>query len=494
MSRPQSDRLSAGLLNRRCFQSLMAGAAFGVASVGSLAVGAESVTLQPSSSPLMRVRVEMELEGNVNVPDNPLVSRKSELVVPLKSEAKFEYEERYHRNQAGDSIPALERFYHEAQSVSTLNESKSAIRLRDSVRDVHVRRESLPETTYALEDYFTHDEVQLLRLPVSSAAVDQLLPTKPIAVGDKFAPNKDVLASLLNLASVESATVELEVKDIDDKQVRFEIKGDIDGSVEGVPTVIRTVGKITYDRKLKTSTWLAIAVHETREIGKAEPGFDVAATIKMLRKPIGTPAGLPSKAPSIPVKIPENRMYVDLKSEQIEVAMLMDRRWKMMFDVPGSAMMRMIDNDRSIAQCNLRKLASLEAGKQWTLEAFQKDVQQTLGDKLTALVEADQRVSAAGLRVLRVVGQGQVEGVQIQWVMLHFSDDFGRRVQATFTMDGESIAKFAGADVQLADSLRFLTTKTDDIESENTKPKGVATIQQEETRVADNPVSASDLR
>jgi len=59
--------------------------------------------------------------------------------------------------------------------------------------------------------------------------------------------------------------------------------------------------------------------------------------------------------------------------------------------------------------------------------------------------------------VMRVTAQGTVQGVPIQWIMMHFSDDSGRRVLATFTMDGKSVDDFAGSDIQLASTLRFLT-------------------------------------
>ena len=133
----------------------------------------------------------------------------------------------------------------------------------------------------------------------------------------------------------------------------------------------------------------------------------------------------------------------------------MDRRWRTMKDVPGAAMMRMIEDDRSIAQCDFRPLVDLQPGAQWTLEAFQADVKQTLGEQLSDLIEADQRVSESGLRVLRVTAQGSVEGVPIQWIVLHFSDDSGRRVLATFTMEGDHVEVFAGSDMQLASTLRF---------------------------------------
>jgi hypothetical protein len=185
--------------------------------------------------------------------------------------------------------------------------------------------------------------------------------------------------------------------------------------------------------------------------------------------------------------IPADRLLVELSSREVGFRALMDRRWRMMRDVPGSAMMRMIDNDRSIAQCNVRPLARLPEGKQWTLEAFQQDVARTIGNRLSTLVEADRRVSDAGLRVLRVTAHGEVEGVPIQWVMLHFSDDSGRRLLATFTMDVQSVEKFAGADVQLANSLQF-SADVGDSSGQDASPAGAGQLtdgEQAESRSED---------
>ena len=442
---------------RRKFVSHLASAVAVVAGGASIANAADAPTqfqIQPNS--LMRVRIEVDLKGNVNVPSNPLISREKEKSVPLTSSALFDYEERYHDRDDSKSV-AIERFYHKASSTRDIAKASTVINMRDSVRQVHIRRDQLPETTYAVDDYFTQEELGLIKIPVCSAAVDQLLPTKAVSVGEKYKVGEAEIASLLNLAAVNKTDVEIEVVEIKSTRAKFQMTGNVHGSVNGVPTMMRVVGKMTFDREIGTCTWLAIALHETRDIGKAEPGFDVAATIKMVRQPLPKVVALPARPFKFTATVPSNRMYVDLQSKSIDVAMLMDRRWKIMRDITGSVMMRMIDNDNSIAQCNIRPLASLEAGKQWTLEAFQQDIKTALGSQLSEFLQADQRLSASGLRVMRVVAQGSAEGVPIQWIMLHFSDDSGRRVQATFTMESDSVTKFAGADVQLANSLRFTT-------------------------------------
>lgn len=320
---------------------LLASACLAAGAVGFSPIDAaepQGVLLVPSAKSLFRVRVEMELEGNVNIPRNALVSRKSALSLPIKSQAKLDYEERFRRPPGADSgeVTTAERYYHEASSTSELNRTQHVGSLRDSVRETVVRREMLPEVIYATDDYFQRDELELLRLPVSSVAVEQLLPTERVQVESEYKPNQAAMVSVLNLTSVEASDVIAKVVALSDQEARIQFRGKVDGSLDGVPTVLRTTGKLTFDRQRGVCTWLAIAIHETREIGISEPGFDIAATVKMVREPLEQPIALSSPARPIDVTapIPEDRLYIELTSEPLGFSTLMDRRWRMMRDVP----------------------------------------------------------------------------------------------------------------------------------------------------------------
>ena len=121
-------------------------------------------------------------------------------------------------------------------------------------------------------------------------------------------------------------------------------------------------------------------------------------------------------------------------------------------------MMRMIENDRGVAQCDVRAAGAMAAGVQLTMPAFIADVKQSLGTRFGQLLESREELNESGLRTLRVTAQGLVEGVPVQWVFLHFSDDSGRRLLATMTVGGSEIDSFSGADVQFGASLRFIPT------------------------------------
>ena len=459
-------------LDRRKFL-ITAATVLGVAPGVSRGTDSSGVLLRSGRQDLYRIRMEVEMKGNVNLPGNPMISREKTLKLPIDSQASLEYEERLHlaataavskaASQTAETVTpsdrciAAERYYHRAQAESSLNQTQHSVQLRDSVRDTIVRHDSHPEQIYGIEDFFERDELELLHAPVSSMAIDQLLPVKPISLGSKYTISADSMASVLNLTTVMSCKVNAEVVALNEKEVRIQLRGDVDGAIDGVPTIIRTIGKLTFDRELSSCTWLAMALHDTREIGRAEPGFDVAATIKMLRQPLKTTIALPTEVRKIDVSKPAsaNLQFVSVKSEELGLRVLMDRRWRMMKDQPQGAMMRMVKNDLSIGQCDIQRVPPPADGQPWSLTAFESSVQILLGEQFIEMVESDERTTASGTRVLRAVANGSAEGVPIRWVLMHLSDESGKQIVATFTMEGSNIDAFGSSDMQFASSLQF---------------------------------------
>ena len=115
----------------------------------------------------------------------------------------------------------------------------------------------------------------------------------------------------------------------------------------------------------------------------------------------------------------------------------------------------MVDNDRSIGQCDIQPITQLVDDQPWSLTAFESNVQVLLGEQFVEMVESDERVTASGTKILRAVADGSAEGVPIRWVMMHLSDESGKQLVATFTMEGNNIDAFGSSDMQFAGSIRF---------------------------------------
>ena len=479
--------------HRRQFMATLA-AAMGMlhmndgASAGTTQQSPGPIAIRPDTTAITRVRMEMEIEGNVDIAKNPLVSREMDMQLPLVSDAVFDYEEQRgrtgpRRGQTGSSDTRsnvgviAERFYHQAGSDWRLNKTLTQRRLRTSARRVVVDRRALPETIYCNDEYLTRQEVDLLRCPVSSLMIDALLPAAVTEVGDRHHPDLDSVAETLNLSAAETSDVVLEVTEIAGDRVKFELRGTVVGSAAGVPTEIKTVGKLTFDTQSSLVSWAALALHEKRDIGVCEPGFDLRATVRMVRqsKPRSSrAAGFGSPRVIAPVGR-DSRTIARLRSDSLRVSAMMDRRWQSMSDLSGAAVWRMTQNDRSVAQCDLRSLSPLSGGQTWTMQDFISDIRQTLGNQLGDIVDRSQSRSPAGLDVLSVTATGSSGGVPVRWVMLHVvvppstaSDtestaSAGERLLATFTMDGGQVDEFAGSDDQFIATLQIGDSADDDL-------------------------------
>jgi hypothetical protein len=421
------------------------------------AAAAESTqaALLPGSDVLFRVRMQLEVEGNIHLARDPVRSREKARELPLQSESVLDYEERLTRDDSGVTR-AARRYYYEAESEATTGGQTGSSRLRKGLRRLTARLSNGPEILYSGENFLNHEELDLLQSPLSSLALDRILPPDEVSVDETWTPEEVALARLLNLDAVQRCTVRGKVAELSDQQAKLQLTGRIDGAVDGVATGIDLAGKLTFDLQKAAVTWCALALREKREIGIGRPGFEVAATVKMRREPLAAANAVRNSEPvAWKDTIPRPRLLVNVRSTRTGFSGLLDRPWRVISDAPGQTTLRMVEADRAIAQCDVRPLPDMKPGQQLTLEAFQIEIRKTLGDQFGELLEAEEGLNGGGLRTLRVAVVGMVQQVPVQWVFLHFSDDSGRRLGATFSLESSQVDAFLGSDAQLANSLQF---------------------------------------
>jgi hypothetical protein len=419
-----------------------------------------SVSLTPAVKDLYRVRMEIAIEGNVNVPKNSLISKERAKQLPVRGTSTIDYEERFTRNAATQPA-AAKRYYYEAVSETTISGNTSLRQLRKASSRAVAHVSNGPEIIVGEKGYLTHDEIELLHTPICSLAIDSLLPNKPVSKGESWPINDERLATLLNLDAVQQSTLVGEVVAIEKDAVKLQLKGRVDGSIDGVPTSLDLAGKVTFDRPSQAVSWLALAVREVREIGKAKPGFEIAATIKLVRQSLDKPNAIVDETPlDLAAGISPRQMLVQIESAPGKFTAFMDRDWRVISDKAGLTTLRMVSDDKAISQCELRPLTNLKAGEQLTLEAYQAEIKKSLEQRFGEFIEAEEGLNGGGLRAMRVAVQGQVQDVPVQWVFLQFSDDNGRRLGATFTVESANVETFGGSDAQLANSLYFHNSST----------------------------------
>lgn len=348
------------------------------------------------------------------------------------------------------------RHYDRAEAKIDVDKGNLAPGLRGDRRLVAAQIEDAQVTLFSPQGQLTREELDLIDLPANSLLVDRLLPEGPVAQGETWAHDDDLVLSLFRLDRVAKQTLASTLTQIDEDAALIEMAGRIDGAVDGVPTRIDVKGKYRFDRKTRRIDWLGLLVHEDRDAGHVGPGLEVVARLRMQiagrdgseRLADGALAGLalePNDALTRLVFEPERGGW----------RMEHDRRWFTTHSDAQLAFLRLIERGDFIAQCNIAVLDPVEPGKQATLEQFQEDIRQALGDRLGEFVEAGQKANGQDYRVLRVVARGTVSELPIEWHYYLVADKHGRQVSFTFTVEGPLARQLGQMDQQMIASLRF---------------------------------------
>jgi hypothetical protein len=140
-----------------------------------------------------------------------------------------------------------------------------------------------------------------------------------------------------------------------------------------------------------------------------------------------------------------------------------DPSWYVTSDEPSLTILRLVERGELIAQCNVATLPNASPDKQLTLDAFQKEIQQSLGKNFGQFTQESQSPDAAGNRVYRVVATGVVSDLPIQWIYVLMANEHGRQVSLAFTLETALVDKFGQADQDLIKTVRFadLTTASE---------------------------------
>ena len=273
----------------------------------------------------------------------------------------------------------------------------------------------------------------------NSLLLDDLLPEGPVAVGQTWKPADKVVAALLGLDAASRCDVQCVLKEVTDAVARFELAGQVEGPVNDTTARIQLKGKYRFDLRTGRIDWFALLSKEDRGISQVADGFEVVVRLQMTITPEEpSPELAEAKLATVSDLEPTpERTQLCYQSPGSRWRIIHDRRWYLGSDDRDVAVLKRIDKGTLIGQCNASSLAQRDPDKLVSLEEFQEDVRQALGENFGEFVEASQSVNAAKHRVLRVVVHGVVHNksadVPIRWIYYHVADQQGRQAALTFT-------------------------------------------------------------
>lgn len=448
--------------NRRVFLSLTAATtALAILPLSQVRAAGTlgAIKLVPSleSGSLRRFTAVVEAEGTLKMnPDGRKVT-----TAPMKVMANLSFEEKVLAAEASKPKQVV-RYYTEGKANIKVDKNGFKNELREDFRTMCVSLSDESATLFSPLGPMTRDELELLKLPGDPIAWHALLPAGTVSPGDSWKIADSALAVLLGVEVVTSSDVNAKLISVDAKLAMLELEGTVTGAVGGVAAEFDLKAKYNFDVVQQQLTWLALGIKEKRAIGHAEPGYEITSRVRISAEPLKSSTHLADNfLKQFPLELKEGSTLLTHDSAEGAFQLLHDRRWNVMTDSREAAILRLVDRGDLLAQCNISRLRDMPKDKELTLEAFQKEVTETLKATLEQVVDADQSTTDNGLRQLRIVASGTVQEVPVQWIYYHLADQEGRNAAIVYTMDSRYVERFAELDQAMVGSLQLRSRSID---------------------------------
>jgi hypothetical protein len=418
------------------------------------AVASEVYDLKASTKPdaVQQVQAVIEVRGDLFVQAGEGEQQK----LPVVVSGKVTYDERVLATEPADGSRRAARNYREASAEVKVGQGVATPQLDTERRLVVAQIGADGATLFCPLGPLSRDDLDLIDIQGNSLAMSGLLPARPVRAGEAWPLNHESLALLLGLDVITSSNVQGTLDKVEGTTAILTIQGSLEGAAQGVASKITLKAKANFDTAQRVVTWLAANFHERREIGHAEPGFDVTARLRVAITPQAEADALSDAAlRDLPLTASAGATLLDLQPQQSHVRLIHDRRWRVLVDRHDLCVLRCVDGGDLIAQCNLSELADAAPGKRLALEAYQAEVLESLTSSAGQVVEASQSTTDEGLRILRVQATGIASEVPIVWVFYHVSNEQGRQAALAFTMEAKAVERFAEGDRTLVESFTF---------------------------------------
>jgi hypothetical protein len=415
----------------------------------------------------MRVRsvaLEFSVTGKIFPAPGP------DKALKLAVDARFNYTERRLAGTGRESLSLRSvRHYDQARASIEAGEQISNVTLRNAARLIIAGGRGEGIDLFSPSGPLTYGELELLRIPCDSLAMLALLPESAVEPGESWKAADWALPLLTGVESVEKGAVKCKLESVNPEEARISFSGTVSGATTGAAASVRVDGHLIYDRQQKFISRLEVTQSEKRAIGAVSPGLDVAARAVLSRADVARPARLTdADLTAIPLEANAANRLVMFDAPAWNVRFYHDRRWHLFQQTSEAALLRLLDKEGLIAQCNIKKLPDAEPGKHVSQEQFQADIERTLGQNFQEIVQTEKLKLKEGQFVARVVVAGTVERknekqepelAPMQWIYYLVANGDGRQLAFVFSVDPKQVETLDGRDLAIVGGLEFLAPR-----------------------------------
>lgn len=406
-----------------------------------------------------RVDVSLEVGGNLKV-----VEEGHSRNLKMSVVGKLSYDEKL---LSGGDRPGLlngvraARLYRDAEAVIKIDKGGATPKLRDQRRLI-VADVGQPEALlYCPHGPLTREELDLIDVPGNSALLDYLLPASRVGIGDRWQHPDQLVAGLLGLDAVSETDTASELEAIEGDTARLTLRGAVQGAAGGVATEIELKGRYEFSLDEHRVSRFALLIKENRSVGHVATGLDVVAKLQMTVQSGAKNPKLTDKVLAGTELKPEPQaIELEYTAPNSKFRFTYDRRWHVIQETEDGVALRLVDRGELIAQCNVSPLADVAPGSRTSLERFQADIEKALDKNFGGFLQATEATMPQGYHLCRVVAEGKVSELPIQWNYYLVADAAGHQIVFAFVVEGDLLERLADADAQVVAGLEFIGEAT----------------------------------
>ena len=301
-------------------------------------------------------------------------------------------------------------------------------------------------------------ELELVQGLGDPLILGDLLPDRPVKVGDRWRVRDAAAQALSEYDSLTSNKLEATLESADAPKARIRLKGQIQGSARGGVGKMSCEGFLTFDLQAALVDHLDLNRVESRQAGPVEAGLDIKSTLTVTRQTAEPPPELSDAAlAGIPLEITPERELLRLNTPSGKAAVLHDRHWHMFWEDPKLIVLKRLSGGQVIAQCNLMVGPNAGKGRHQDPTQFRDDIRRALKQRFVRFLGAGEIDGnpAGGFRY-KVGVQGREGKLGIVWYYFLIASPEGEQLLATYTLAEDHMQVFGEQDLLMIGSLKWL--------------------------------------
>ncbi len=403
------------------------------------------------------VAVELEVGGETLTQEETEVQR-----LPVSVAGKLLYHERFIQ-WSPDPKQVTRSVRHYESATIKVEEEGTEQRLPEGAKAIVAEIRDGHAAVNGMDHPLTRDQLDLINLPGNSLAIDRLLPGREMSEGDDWDHDAASIGALLGMDHVAVCEVRSVVTGESHQQVQIRLAGTVHGTIDGAPTEMQLRGAYLFHLQEKRIAKFNLAIQENRTANEVVPGWDIVAQVKLKISPASKENALSGDmiAGARDTSRPLARDYL-YEDKKLGFRFLHDLSWYITAEEHDVLSLRCLQNGDWTAHCNISTLPVRSAGRQTTLEQFEREVRQSLDEHLESVKTSRQWTTPQGHTCLGVIALGKVEGVPVEWRYYLVASDNLPRMTIAVTINQSLVEQFDDADRQIIASMELapLPTKT----------------------------------